>query len=338
MKNGMLEATFFAAALCCLVSAANASTIIKSNNVDNLNLPSSWVDGVAPGANDVAQWDATVTAANAAALGGNLTWQGIRITNPGGTVTIDAGNTLTLGAAGISMSSATADLAILSNLRVLSGRPQLWNVAAGRTLTLDTGSFTREPGALLLVQGLGTIAAANIFNDATGIVGPWAHLGSGSNTRYITMNSGTIGNYSDNTVANAAGITDTTGTVNYETGAGGTLGTGAKIHTLRYTGGATTISGALETDGIMHCGSGLLTLNSAVTIGASRELTLLLPANQQITISGAISNNAAGAIRSGQRRSGSASSAVRLRLYRSDLCRRRHIATCPYDKRRNYPG
>ena len=194
MKKGMFDATFFTVALCCLVSAANASTIIKSNNVDNLNLPSSWIGGVAPSTNDVAQWDSTVTAANTTALGEDLRWQGIKITNPGGAVTIDTGYTLTLGAAGISMSSATVDLSILSDLRVLSGRSQLWNVAGGRTLTLATGSFIREPGALLLVQGLGTIAAANIFNNTTGIVGPWAHLGSGSNTRYITMNSGTFGN------------------------------------------------------------------------------------------------------------------------------------------------
>jgi len=135
----------------------------------------------------------------------------------------------------------------------------------------------------------------NVVNNPTGIVGPWAHLGSGANTRYITVNNGSVINYSGTAVANAAGITDTTGTVNYETGAGGTLGAEASIHTLRYTGGAATISGALKTDGIMHCGSGTLTLNSSITIGNGRELTLLLPANKQVTISGAISNNAAGA-------------------------------------------
>jgi len=142
----MFKTAFSAAILCCLISSANAATIAKTNNLDNLNLASSWIGNVAPGAADVAQWDATVSSASTVALGEDLEWAGIKIINPGGAVTIDAGNTLRLGAAGISMSSATVDLTILCEVQLLAGRSQLWNVATGRTLTLDTGVFEREQG------------------------------------------------------------------------------------------------------------------------------------------------------------------------------------------------
>lgn len=277
------------------VSAARAATVSKTNNVDDLNLPSSWVGGAAPGEADVAQWDATVTGANNVLLGEDLAWGGIRIANPGGAVTIGAGNTLSLGASGIDMGSATANLAIQSGLILRASQRQLWNVAGGRTLTVNTGAFTREPGALWLVQGLGTITAPTVANDATGLVGPWAYLGSGATTRYIRMNAGAVANYTGTAVANASGVTDTTGTANYEVGAGGAVGAGARVHTLRYTGGAATVSGAVEADGIMHCGSGTLTVGGPVAIGDSLELAVLLPANQQVTVAGAVSNNAAGA-------------------------------------------
>jgi len=294
MKMKQSQTAVFAG-LCCGLYAASAATIVKTNNVDDLNLPSSWVGGAVPGAADVAQWDATVTGANSVVLGADLAWGGIRIANPGGVVTIGSGNTLALGASGIDMGSSTVNLTIQSGLTLLGSRRQLWNVASGRTLTLNTGAFTREPGALLLVQGSGTISAPAVPNDATGLVGPWAHLGSGSATRYIAINAGTVAAYNGTVVANAAGVTDTTGTANYEVGAGGTVGAGASVHTLRYTGGAATISGAFEADGLMHCGSGTLTVGGPVTVGGGRELVVLLPSGQQVTLAGALSNNAAGA-------------------------------------------
>ena len=87
-----------------VVAHAAETTITKAVNADALNLGSSWSGGIAPGAAEIALWDNTVSTANATVLGGDLSWAGIRVADPGGPVDIGAGNLLTLGSAGIDMS------------------------------------------------------------------------------------------------------------------------------------------------------------------------------------------------------------------------------------------
>lgn len=102
--------------LLALLAGSAQAQISKANNTDNLILGSSWVGGTAPGSGDTAQWDNTVTSANTTVLGADTNWSEIVIADPGGLVTINAGNTLTLGGSvSIDMSlggtgSATADL------------------------------------------------------------------------------------------------------------------------------------------------------------------------------------------------------------------------------------
>ena len=102
-------------AILILISAgastfSQAADVTKANNADNLNLTSSWSGGSVPGSGDVGVWDSTVTSANTVLLGGNLSWSGVRIANPGGLVTISAGNTLTLDTGGVDLTAATQDL------------------------------------------------------------------------------------------------------------------------------------------------------------------------------------------------------------------------------------
>jgi len=144
---------------------------IKANNTNNLNLTTSWVDGIVPGVNDVGVWNDTVTAANTTVLGADLSWQGIRIggTTATGLVRIDPGNTLTLGTAGIDMSSAPRDLRLDSGVTI--GSNQVWNVAADRTLTVNTSSgnvlggsanFTKTGPGVLAINT--TSAGPNTFS------------------------------------------------------------------------------------------------------------------------------------------------------------------------------
>lgn len=53
-------------------SAAQADVVVKANNTNALNLGTSWIGGVAPGANDIAQWDYNVTNGPAYAAGQSL--------------------------------------------------------------------------------------------------------------------------------------------------------------------------------------------------------------------------------------------------------------------------
>ncbi|OYW75756.1 MAG: hypothetical protein B7Z37_11680, partial [Verrucomicrobia bacterium 12-59-8] len=259
--------------------STRAADRTKVNNTTNLNNAGSWTGGV-PDLSNTAVWTNAVTGANTSLLGGDVSWQGIRIADPGGLVTIGPGSTLTLssGPAGISidMSAATQSLTIQSGLTIKTAVGQLWNIASGRTLTLNTGLFTRSTGATLNVQGAGTVNATSIVNDTNGLIGTWATIGAGTTVRYATMDgsSNIIGYTSGTAAATAAGVTDTTGLVNYDLAAVGVIGTGASFNTLRYTGAAGTITGNFTANGILTSGSGALTLSGIVTIGASGELVL----------------------------------------------------------------
>ncbi len=278
---------------------AAAATRVKDNDTDNLNLGSSWVGGAVPGTGDLAQWNSTVAGANAVQLGGNLSFLGISILNPGGAVAIGGANTLTVGQLGIDMSRATQDLTLTNATLVLNQGDQVWNVTNGMTLTISPTAFARSGQATLNIQGAGTVATttANLTNDATGILGTWASHGTGTATRYATIGGGTIAGYAGGVAAaTAAEVVDTTGATNYDVAAAGTLGAGASFHTLRYTGAAGAIDGDFTANGLMNAGTGALTNSGNVTIGANRSLVLTSPdTTRTLTLTGNIGDNGGGA-------------------------------------------
>src|SRR5687768_16679325 len=117
------------------VPSLHAVDIQKADHSDALNAATSWVGGVVPGAADRGLWDSVVTGPNTVALGADLSFLGVKVANPGGPVTITAGNTLTLGASGIDMATATQNLTINSGLAL--GAAQTWDLGtSGRTLTI----------------------------------------------------------------------------------------------------------------------------------------------------------------------------------------------------------
>ncbi len=145
------------ATISLMASLAAAADRIKQNNTTALNLAGSW--DVLPDNTDVAVWNNAVTSANSTALGGNLSWGGVKINNPGGLVTVGtaATNTLTLGSSGIDMAAATQNLLINSNLSV--GSDQTWQLAAGRTLqiqTINTNTRLSGSGNITLSNSSGT--------------------------------------------------------------------------------------------------------------------------------------------------------------------------------------
>ena len=256
-----------------------AGTRTKANNSDDLNLLSSWATGL-PTTGDVTQWNDVVPGANSTVLGADLSWQGIRIVNPGGPVTIGGANTLTLGASGIAMATATQNLTINSNLTIGTGI-QTWNVPTLRTLTLGTGTFTRPLGTTLSLPGVGTVSSTmtNLSANTAGIVGAWATTGTGAATRYGTFSGGSIVALTGTTAADASALTDTTGAENYELAdAGGTTQADVSANTIRYAGAAgTTSTGGtnFEVNGLMNVGSGTWTLDTnPLTIGAAEELVV----------------------------------------------------------------
>lgn len=170
-------------ALALSLSPLRSATVDKADNADNLSGGSSWVGGSPPTPQDVARWGSSVSTANSAALGADVSWGGIVIADPAGGVGIQAGNTLTLGRSGIDMSGATQDLSISSGLALLTSTHQVWNVGTGRSLNLNTGAFSRGANATLNVQGGGVVTTTMTGLSKTtlvnNIIGPWASYGTG---------------------------------------------------------------------------------------------------------------------------------------------------------------
>lgn len=280
-----------------LCTSLAALGVDKANNTTNLNSGASWTGGSTPNAFNTAQWTNTFSAGSAATpllLGGNVTWGGITILDPGGAVTIGAGNTMTLSGSGINMGAATQNLTIQSGISLLTGSNQVWNVVTGRTLTLNTGTLTRQAGAGLNVQGSGTITTTNISN-VNGLVGPWATVGSGATLRFATVNGSNqlVGFTTGTAAATAAEVTDTTGTVNYDLAAGGAL-VGTSFNTVRYTGAAAVVTGGFSSNGLLNVGSGEIQFSGGVTVGSSRDLVLHAE-TAALRLTGDIVDNAGGA-------------------------------------------
>lgn len=239
---------------------------VKDDNTDNLNLISSWTGGI-PGAADLAIWDSTVTTANTTVLGVDLAWAGIEIQNPGGLVTIDAGNTLSLGFAetDIDMSAATADLTLNCDL-ALSGI-NIWDVSAGRTLTVagnatGAGPVTMQGGGTVHVSGTGTYSGNNTISAGT-----TAQLGNNDVLPGTFEINGTLdlNTYNENLNGfNGSGIVDTVA------GGNPTLTIGFFGQGGNFTGVIQNTAGTLN---FVKQGQGTQTLSGANTFSGTVAVT-----------------------------------------------------------------
>ena len=179
-----------------------AADRLKADNAANLDQPVSWAGESTPGASDVAVWDSTVTSANIVLLGSDLSFGGLRVNDPGGPVTIDAGNTLTLGALGLDASAATQDLTINSGLTLLTNVHQKWTVAAGRNITVTpivtvgaraTANFDITSGGLITLNG--NVASSRLNHAVVNNGADWAGL----NASKQVVRYDTVGTYTANT-------------------------------------------------------------------------------------------------------------------------------------------
>ena len=189
----------------------------KANNDIGLELGGSWVSGVAPASGDNAIWNSTVaTAANCTnTLGSAESWLGIVIVNPAAPVVISGNTTLTNGANGINMSSASVNLTIDCGTFSL-GANQTWTVASG--LTLTTGSAASS----------GSVNSPNngnyIITKAGG--GVWTTSGTGDNGSIGLIINGGMVNLNKTTAGGAhavggPGLTVNSGSTARITGTGG---------------------------------------------------------------------------------------------------------------------
>ena len=249
------------------VVTATAGPVIKANNADNLVLGSSWVGGLVPSAADIAKWDNTVRSSNIVSLGTDTAWAGINISNPVGTVTINAGNTLTLGGAAtdIDLSAATADLTL--NCALALGADNIWDVATGRTLSVG-GIVSGAKSLTKQGAGRATLSGVNIYTGTTTVSGGTLKLGAND---VIPDGSGK----GDVTLTGTLDLNGFSDTINGLTGAGTVDNTAAGTTSTLTVGGnnvSSTFSGVIQNSGssstnnLVKTGSGTLTLSGANTL------------------------------------------------------------------------
>src|ERR1035437_2656008 len=219
---------------------AQASTDWTGATDTSWGTSGNW-SSVAPTSADTVLFGPAATSNLATTLSGDTSIRGLSLTSPSGAVSI-GNNTLTLGSGGIDMSSAGQDLTITSALTIDAGN-QVWNVGSGRTLTLQTGAFSRSAGATLNVQGAGTVTTMTNLSTGSlvnGIIGPWASFGTGTSLGYATINgSNQIAILSG---ATAYGTGGTSATTNYDAAtATYALSGNRSVYTIRETGVSVTI-------------------------------------------------------------------------------------------------
>ena len=146
--------------------ASSVSQIVKANNTQNLDNSASWTGGVVPGLYQQALWNNTVTAANTTTLASDQEWAGIKITNPGGQVTINGTGTLGLNDSGVDMSAATRSLVLNCPVELTVSNP--WVIAP--TVTATVNGIMRGYGGITVGGGGGVqLNAANTYSGNTTI-------------------------------------------------------------------------------------------------------------------------------------------------------------------------
>ena len=289
---------FLALALFFLApTVVNAATRIKQNNTYNLNLAASW--DVLPSAADIALWSSTVTGANSTSLGADLGWLGMKIVTPGGPVTIEEGHSLTIGASGIDLSTATQNLTLNCGL-TLRGK-QSWKAAHNRVINV-AGSFNRTGAVVDFSLFVTNASLGTLANDASGILGPWAIWGGGSTLYYVKCTPLISPDFSA-TVATAGTLANVVSpTMNYSYTASATLTGDITANTLRFSGSAATVANggrSMTLNGLLNSASGtsgsvIFTGTGNLVIGSNREL-VIISNTRELLIGSPIADNPSGA-------------------------------------------
>jgi len=191
---------------------------------------------------------------------------------------IDSGNVLTLAGGTLSLigKNNIASLQAFVSTTITSNRSSTITLArtGTGTMTLEMGAITRNTGSVLkfsTAPDASTIlATTTATNDASGILGTWTTVSSGTNLQYAMVSGGQIIRYPDvnATVATPADLSNMINKdVNYSIAkpAGGTTLTGSVTgNTLRVT--------STSDNPIVVNTPNSITLNGLIGVGANRTI------------------------------------------------------------------
>ncbi len=272
MKTQANPISRFSYCLILCLQQVQAAEIAKLPNNNALNLGTAWNGGVVPGASDVALWDSTGpfpnTAANQPIMGGDLNFQGIKVTSVGGTINATnsmvgyqnaaSANTLSIGTGGIDLSVATQALHLEGKVS-LTGN-QNWTIPNVNTAANPQGFNNGED---LGFQARALNAAFNLGGNTV----------TTSGTGQITITSGyQISN----------------GTLNVGNNLLVIQGGGSTATSIASTASINVNAGTLR----LQSNSGPVSSAAPTTVGAATLLLLVNNPTQAVTQSGGITLNA----------------------------------------------
>jgi fibronectin-binding autotransporter adhesin len=244
-------------------------------SITTLNTAGAWTDETSPatdspppGASDIAQFDSLtgLSAPTTFSLGGATSWLGLSLTTPGAAVVIgnagDSTNTLTLGADGIDMSSASQSLTIADPL--LLGQNLSFNVDSGQSLTIGGGISMGT--STLTFTGAGTQNINGILNDG-GAGGAIVQAGLG--TVVLTAAE----NYTGATTVDS-GVLE----LNFAAGGAPTTNIVPSGSALRLGGGTLLVNGASSSNAQTFASTSLTASAGMTVVKATAGATLNLGA------------------------------------------------------------
>ncbi|GAT32305.1 PEP-CTERM protein-sorting domain-containing protein [Terrimicrobium sacchariphilum] len=235
-----------------LLDSLHAANVEKANNTTNLNLAGSYVSGGPPGAGDIISITSTMGGNKSVFLGADMSVAGISFdATATGTLSIKVGNTLTIGASGISLASVPAGGSNFdSSASIILAADQTW--AGGvRSITIGGSATIDENGKALSITG------TNLFNfnsssaqtlNANISVNSMA-VGGGTAGLTLTNTNNSFGALSITGGSVVTGSTLSSGGGNSTLGKGTiTIGGNASNGTLRYSGATATANQVLQHD------------------------------------------------------------------------------------------
>lgn len=278
--------------------------VVKANNTNTLESSTSWQAGVVPGLTDQAVWDATVTTANTVGLSTDLDLGGLRVTSPGGSVTINGPSRLSIGVAGVDLSTATRDLVL--NAPTELDESATWPVAANRLIRVNVGldgigGLSKSGSGRLELLGTDTfvgalsVSAGELVKSAGGAQASTGVSGNGI-LRVSHASGFGAGGLSISAANSSTGRVEVSGGISVLAGKAVTINSrSGTTDAVVSTSGANTFGGniSLSTGGSYYgfrSDSGLLTLSGSISSIATGNRNFTLTGSGDGRLTGAVSN------------------------------------------------